>query len=260
MTSTYRHLYLSPHFDDAALSCGGQIHRLTAAGQPVLVVTVFAGRPGPALSPFAERLHGRWGNPADANATRLAEDEAAMRILGADYVRLNYLDCIYRASGDGREWYYDDETDLFGQVHPAERHLPHELAATIAGLLPAETPVTVYAPLTVGNHVDHQLVHAAARRLDRPNWSVAFYEDYPYAHWPGALEKALEARGAQAWPRQVIHFGAEDLAAKIESVRAYASQLADLFGGEAAMVDLVAAFAHAAGDGRPAERLWHEPA
>ena len=31
------HLYLSPHFDDAALSCGGQIATWTAAGQSVLV-------------------------------------------------------------------------------------------------------------------------------------------------------------------------------------------------------------------------------
>ena len=39
------HLYLSPHFDDAALSCGGQIATFTAAGQSVLVVTITGGDP-----------------------------------------------------------------------------------------------------------------------------------------------------------------------------------------------------------------------
>ena len=44
------HLYLSPHFDDAALSCGGQIATWTAAGQSVLVVTITGGDPLDALS------------------------------------------------------------------------------------------------------------------------------------------------------------------------------------------------------------------
>ncbi|RMD73788.1 MAG: PIG-L family deacetylase, partial [Chloroflexi bacterium] len=36
----YRHIVLSPHLDDAALSCGGFIARATALGEPVLVVNI----------------------------------------------------------------------------------------------------------------------------------------------------------------------------------------------------------------------------
>ncbi|MGH2521295.1 MAG: PIG-L deacetylase family protein, partial [Anaerolineales bacterium] len=52
------HLYLSPHFDDAALSCGGTIHQQTRQGERAVVVTVCAGDspPGP-LSAFAQTLH-----------------------------------------------------------------------------------------------------------------------------------------------------------------------------------------------------------
>ncbi len=41
----YRHIVLSPHLDDAALSCGGFIARMTAAGERVLVVNVCSGIP-----------------------------------------------------------------------------------------------------------------------------------------------------------------------------------------------------------------------
>jgi hypothetical protein len=40
--------------------------------------------------------------------------------------------------------------------------------------------VRVFAPLAIGNHVDHQLVFWAARSLP-PRYGALFYEDYPYA-------------------------------------------------------------------------------
>ena len=39
----YNHVYLSPHLDDIALSCAGRIAAQVAAGELVLVVTVFSG-------------------------------------------------------------------------------------------------------------------------------------------------------------------------------------------------------------------------
>ncbi len=45
------HLFIAPHFDDVALSCGGEVARLVAAGETVSIVTVFAGVP-PAAMPL----------------------------------------------------------------------------------------------------------------------------------------------------------------------------------------------------------------
>ena len=58
MTDFYPHVYLSPHLDDAVLSCGGLIHRQVVAGQRPLVVTIFAGTPpvDVELSDFARFL------------------------------------------------------------------------------------------------------------------------------------------------------------------------------------------------------------
>jgi hypothetical protein len=56
------HLFLSPHMDDAVLSCGGLIYQLTQAGEAVTVISVMAGDvpPDVAISPFIEEHFRRW--------------------------------------------------------------------------------------------------------------------------------------------------------------------------------------------------------
>src|ERR671924_35132 len=58
----YDHVYLSPHLDDAALSCGGAIARHSSAGARVLVVTICTALPSPEgpFSSFAEEQHRQW--------------------------------------------------------------------------------------------------------------------------------------------------------------------------------------------------------
>jgi LmbE family N-acetylglucosaminyl deacetylase len=180
------HLYISPHLDDAVLSCGGRMWRQTQAGERVLVVTIFAGAPASdlPLSPFARALHALWGL-ADPVAARREEDAAALARLGAEGVYWPYVDCIYRQAADGR-LIYDSEEALFGEVHPADGGLIAELAGRLRTLV-AEQAVAIYAPLAVGRHVDHQIVRRAVEGLE----GMTYYEDYPYAGKPGALEAVL---------------------------------------------------------------------
>ncbi|MEZ4728018.1 MAG: PIG-L family deacetylase [Caldilineaceae bacterium] len=56
MPSVYDAIYLSPHLDDVALSCGGQIFGATRTGQRVLIVTITAGDPPPPLFPAMPRV------------------------------------------------------------------------------------------------------------------------------------------------------------------------------------------------------------
>ena len=55
-------IFISPHLDDAVLSCGGGIARLTCSGERVTVVTIFTGdqSPGEPLSTLAVRSHASW--------------------------------------------------------------------------------------------------------------------------------------------------------------------------------------------------------
>ena len=88
----YAHVYLSPHLDDVALSCGGRIWQQAQTGDSVLVVTIFAGAPPPdvPLSPFARELHARWGYLSDADVVRREEDQASLTHLGAEGVLQEY--------------------------------------------------------------------------------------------------------------------------------------------------------------------------
>ena len=96
-------LYLSPHLDDAALSCGGTIHQQVAGGDRVVVITVFAGSPRTLVSSsLIDELHARWGVGSDPPAHRRREDLAALAQLGAEPIHLAHTDSIYRVGPDGQ--------------------------------------------------------------------------------------------------------------------------------------------------------------
>lgn len=267
MFHSYSRIYLSPHYDDASLSCGGSIHRHTQAGQAALVITICAAPPpsGEPLSPFAELLHRAWGSPTDVIATRQAEDRASLEILGADYLRLNFNDCIYRGHPDRDQWFYNDDAGLFGPIHPDDLSLIPKIVEALQELVPVEPDMVIYAPLGVGHHVDHQLVHAAAWELHRQGWPVAFYEDYPYADpasrvaaagWGYTLEATLAALSVTPLHPQLHFFSEENLQAKIKSIRAYSSQIPTLFEREVDIEQHLRAYARHVGAGQLAERVW----
>src|SRR6185437_9317154 len=99
----YRHIYFSPHLDDAALSCGGSIGLQTACGLKALVITAFAGLPPEDQQPggFVSEIHLKAGLPAsphEAIKARRREDAEAISTLGADVFWLDHLDAIYRGN------------------------------------------------------------------------------------------------------------------------------------------------------------------
>jgi LmbE family N-acetylglucosaminyl deacetylase len=266
MTNLYQHVYLSPHYDDVSLSCGGTVHRQTQAGEAVLVVTICAAppQPGEPLSPLTQAMHARWGDPADVVATRRAEDQASVTVLGADFQRLGFKDCIYRGQPRAGEWYYNRNADIFGTIHPADKALSDEIARAVIELVSKERTL-IYAPLTVGHHVDHQLTHLAAWQLHQMGYTVSFYEDYPYADpeyrpydsnnsYP--LQTTLATLQAADLQPELRFLSEANLAAKIDSIRAYASQLEMLFGDDAKMATRVRDYALQVGDGQLAERIW----
>ena len=240
------HIYLSPHLDDAVLSCGGAIHRQTSSGEFVQAITVFAGeaqdRP---LSPFALEQHDYWGNPPQPMALRRAEDAAALALLGAEARHLAYLDAVYRSTDGGQPLYADVEA-LLGSVDPADR-LGQEgtdaLVDLMDDMISSAGQSAVYAPLGVGSHVDHQIVHCVGRRLLARGYRVAFYEDYPYAERAQAVESALARAAGGGWQTETVPLGADDLVAKVAALSYYHTQMTVLFGGTGAMPSRVWAFA-----------------
>jgi LmbE family N-acetylglucosaminyl deacetylase len=246
----YRHIYLSPHLDDAALSCGGRIVTQLQAGEAPLVVTFCTASPPPEgpFSDLAREFHAQWGlTPDRAVGARLEEDRHAMERLGCDYHWARALDAIYRYP----EAYHSRES-LFGSPAPADP-LFATLRRLIGELRERFPAATFYAPLGVGSHVDHLVTFAAVRELLGDAW---FYEDLHYVAQPGALEQRMAALAGRLESSSTAIDAA--LATKIGAIHAYASQLLELFGGPEAMERTIAEYAHKV---RPAgaeygERVW----
>ena len=187
----YRHIYFSPHLDDAILSCAGRIAQQTGAGHQVLVVTIFAGsgdgatRPPPAFAPFQDI-------PA-----RRCEDRRALDVVAADHRWLDFPDAIQR---------HRRYASLVGITAPiARREAPLRRAVTteVARICRRWPTAKLYFPLAIGNHVDHQITAAAGFTLlsgGRPERAVTFYEDVPYVCIPHLLRQRFELAGIASPP------------------------------------------------------------
>jgi LmbE family N-acetylglucosaminyl deacetylase len=233
----YDYIYLSPHFDDAVFSCGGQIAAQTAAGSSVLIVTVMAAPIAvKRLSDFALALHRTWGLGTEAVAIRRAEDHASCAILGAEPCHWPVLDCIYREGLVPRTWLYTSRAELFGAISPAEEAGAVANVSDLIRGLPLHRHLVV--PLAVGHHVDHQVVRRAA---ESAGTTLCYYEDLPYALAEGAVDRALGTR--DGWTVEEFHLTAGQRQEKAEAMEAHASQIIK--------------YPQLRGDGAPAvERVW----
>jgi LmbE family N-acetylglucosaminyl deacetylase len=167
---TGRLAVVSPHLDDAVLGCGERL----AAHPGAVVLTVFAGRP-PAAMPITE-----WDAAAgfrrgdDVVGLRRAEDAAALRVLHAESVWLDFLDTQYAPAPDVTM-----------------------LGAVLDAALRVIAPTTVLMPLGLF-HSDHALVHdgllACARREGGRRWLA--YEEPMYRRVPEARTRRLAALAA----------------------------------------------------------------
>ncbi|MDD5371276.1 MAG: PIG-L family deacetylase [Anaerolineaceae bacterium] len=210
-------IYLSPHYDDVALSCGGVVWEQAQRGIRVEVWTVCSGEPPPGpLTHFAESLHARWMTSArDAVQKRETEDAIAMQHLGARSRSLGLPDCIYRRLPNGTPLVLLEE-DLWSPVQPGETELLNHLGADLSRSIPEGA--TLVSPLALGRHVDHRLVRMGAEIAARSKAiRLLYYPDYPYV---------LKARGAP--PEGMEHLfpvSEAGLAAWQQAVAAYASQI-----------------------------------
>ena len=244
-----RWIYLSPHLDDAAYSCGGLIWEQVQSGAQVEIWTICAGDPPrEPFFPFAEELHQRWGTSGQAALTvRRAEDRAACARLGAVPHHFDLPDCIYRRQPGSDLPLVERSEDLFRGLNPVEQPLVDAWAQRLGQALEGEI-AQVVSPLTLGGHMDHALTRAAAEKLGRRLW---YYPDYPYAAmhavdvpawlgpgWEG-LAQVISDQGLEAWQA---------------AVAAYASQVSSFWPGTEAMRAAVAAYAQT----QAGFRLWRK--
>lgn len=250
LATYYDAIYLSPHLDDAVLSCGGQIYQRTTAGEAILIVSVAAGDPAlEQISGYAQSLHDRWELVADAVAARRGEDIVAAKQVGAHWYHWDLPDCIYRVHPETGAPFYTSDPDIFGPVHPAERLLVDRLATQLRAL---PTHGQMVVPLTLGNHVDHMLTRQAAEQAFSPH-TLWYYEDYPYAQAPGALDQVLPSDRV-GWEATTISLSPAAVQRKIDAIGAFVSQLSTFFRDDADLAEQIRTFTATVGG----ERLWRQ--
>ena len=203
--SLERVLVVSPHLDDAVLSCG----HLLAAARESLVVTVFGGSPirypDPPTS-WDSACGFRAGD--DVVARRQQENEHALDHLGSMARSLCFLDAQYRTNNVAAS----------------------DIASALRRVFEDWRPSTVVVPLGL-RHDDHQLVSAATLGLrswnDDRTWIG--YAEFPYVwRFPDIAARRLarlRRMGLRLTPVLGIPYAPQ---AKATSLSCYGSQLAGL--------------------------------
>jgi hypothetical protein len=151
---------LSPHYDDAVLSCWSVL----SGGQQVAVVNLLGGIPPPGQAGAWELLAGV-RDSAERARLRMAEDARALALAAREPLNLPLLDQQYRRRARS-------------QVGLIE--LDRALAE--AGVAAASR---VYAPAGIGGHADHLLARRYARLLLAAGVPVTLYADVPYCFFHG---------------------------------------------------------------------------
>jgi LmbE family N-acetylglucosaminyl deacetylase len=215
-------IFISPHFDDVAYSCGGLVWELCQAGHPVTIWTIFSGsqltQPMPAT---AQLIHSEWGVGAEILRQRPEEDKRSCAILGAAWRHSNWLDCIYRYRASGAPL-IEIKPDLWTAVPEAE--LIAELAAAVRQA--AAPGIQLVCPMALGSHVDHRLVRTAVEAAGRP---LLYYADYPYILTAEAVLAEMETG---AWRRIPAVISDPGLAAWQEASLAHISQMSTFWSSE----------------------------
>jgi hypothetical protein len=168
----YDSLYVSPHAEDAAISCPGGIFDERAQGLRLLVVTLF----GP-----------RTLDTSEAGPTaRLGADGFAAGLPSAQErtCRDNSFRSILSGGQSGDASSVAEAARILGEV--VRRVVPRH----------------VYVPLGVWGHVDHRICHEAARRAveTKADRDVFFYEERPFGLLPSAVKIRLAQIGARLPP------------------------------------------------------------
>lgn len=236
-------LFLSPHLDDVAFSCGGLLAQLADAGWHTVMATAFTATVLPATG-FALACQTDKGlEPGvDYMALRREEDRAAAAILGVTDLRwLGLPEAPHRG--------YHSAPALFGGVRDGDEAW-RDLAPLIAGLRQELQPDVVLAPQGLGGHVDHLQAIRAVLEAPGPG-ALAFYRDTPYA-----------IRNPQAAPSVMLDGLTQHtveieagLDRKVAASCAYGSQIGFQFGGAEGVGRALREFASHEGAGRPAERF-----
>jgi len=192
---------LSPHFDDAVLSCGERIQFDRHNGEDVQLVTVFTSVPNVELPLTVFDMNCGFKSPGEAIVTRTQENQRAATVLDCSVVNLGFYDRQYGAAN----------------------HSTDDLAVALAPFVRAVE--LCIAPLGI-NHPDHEHVAIAALESWTPESQFWVYADLPSrVTAPETMQAQLEHLASRGWTLTRLPVWRGDIDWKLAAIRCYSSQL-----------------------------------
>ena len=147
-----QHIFLSPHLDDAVVSCGGTIAKLVYQREEVLVLSIYTKNPD--IRKVPKRFH-----KFAIYDQRKKEDQKALNRLSVEYKWLDLEERAYRPP------LLKKPTDIF-KINLSKglkqfSNIP-KIHAEFDKLIEKYPKAKFYAPLAIGNHYDHVEVFLAS--------------------------------------------------------------------------------------------------
>lgn len=190
-------IFLSPHYDDAVLSCGYLLEKLHSCRKNISVITIFTQ---PSERPYSPQALTFLRTSGYKSAERLfcdrqKEDISALHIFGGKHLHLSCVDAAWRKSELYQHlrrvrwlWklfpqlahvYPNPKKQFSGSWSRKDSALFRELAMKLQNVIfnQYDKKTVVFVPLGIGGHADHILVRDVAKTLSTP---VFYWEDFPY--------------------------------------------------------------------------------
>lgn len=218
-------IIISPHPDDAVLSCGELLQQLSGKVN-CTVITVFTKAHGGPYTLSAKQFLKASGmrDGVALYKERRNEDARAQKFLGTKMINLGLEDALFRRKKE--QTFFGKFIPEFGHVYPTYRwHM-------LKGISPQDTAIeelkkelkpfvdkkaVIFAPCGIGGHVDHVLVSKVCKELFD---NVIFYSDFPYNI---RLHTYGKQYGMQVYKVQ------PDMKKKTQLIKSYKTQFKGLF-------------------------------
>jgi LmbE family N-acetylglucosaminyl deacetylase len=197
-------------------------------------------------------MHDKWGSALKPFEVRKSEDKATADYLRVERRWLEFPDVIYRYPT-----LWEDEI-LCSSFNPRGDACFEPVSAALLHLFNEFPHAVVFAPLGLGYHRDHLLVHEAVKDAAGTAGSpctLLFYEDFPYAV-SADLKRRLNEINLKLNPL-TIDISAT-LGERVQLTCMHASQMTMLFGDIANAETEIRSYANRVGtSSEPRERYWY---
>lgn len=221
-------VFVSPHLDDAYLSCGTLISRLSGKTD-ITIINVFTQAHNEEMTLSAKKAlrDAGYRDGVSLSEARKKEDAAVYSHYKVDVVNLGFQDALFRKK---------EKTSLAGKFIPELDHIyptyrwhmhgkvsKHDTA--IAQIFPKIKPylrkdTLLFIPYGIGGHVDHMVT----RQVCEANYSgCVYYADFPYTTRFGDTGKPIKGK-------EMFYLN-PDMDEKIKMLQLYKTQFMGLFPG-----------------------------